>query len=97
MTPERWHQIDSLFNAALSVSPSERENWLRGACGGDEDMLIRLCRLLKQDEHAEHVGFLEPPDTLHDRRDRAATLRLGPPSHTSISGTEQATVKAGDR
>ena len=73
MTPERWRQIDALFDAALRVGPSERENWLRGACGGDEDMLTRLRSLLKQDARAEHVGFLEPPEAPHDRWDRTAT------------------------
>jgi eukaryotic-like serine/threonine-protein kinase len=77
MTPERWRQVDALFDAALRVGRSERENWLRGACGGDEDMLIRLRRLLEQDERAEHVGFLEPPDAPYDRRDRTATWSAG--------------------
>ena len=37
MTPERWRQIDDLFDAALRLDPAEREAWLRGACGGDDD------------------------------------------------------------
>jgi hypothetical protein len=30
MTPERWRQIDDLFDAALRVDPAEREAWLGG-------------------------------------------------------------------
>ena len=34
MTPERWRQIDDLFDAALRLNPAEREAWLRGAWSG---------------------------------------------------------------
>jgi hypothetical protein len=78
MTPERWCQIDELFDAALQVHPRDRENWLRGACGSDEDMLNRLRLLLKQDARAERMGFLEPPAVPYYSRDSTASLPSGP-------------------
>jgi tRNA A-37 threonylcarbamoyl transferase component Bud32 len=61
MTPERWRQIDELFDAAVRVDPTEREAWLRLACGGDHDLRAELGRLLAQDERADRAGFLTPP------------------------------------
>ena len=29
MTPERWRQIDDLFDASLRLGPDERDAWLR--------------------------------------------------------------------
>ena len=61
MTPERWRQIDNLFDDALRVSPAEREAWLRGTCGDDE-LRAEVGRLLAQDERADRDGFLTPPE-----------------------------------
>jgi hypothetical protein len=78
MTPERWHQIDALFDAALRVDPFDRETWLRDACGDDDDMMVRLRGLLKEDERAEAVGFLEPSEVPHDPTDQTATWQSNP-------------------
>ncbi len=60
MTPERWRQIDDLFDAAIQLDPADRENWLVGRCVGDDDLREELRRLLAQDERADRVGFLAP-------------------------------------
>ena len=62
MTPERWRRIDELFDAALRLDPAEREAWLRGACGDDDDLRAEVGRLLAQDERADRDGFLTPPE-----------------------------------
>ena len=46
------------FDAALRLNPSDREAWLRRACGGDDELRIEVSRLLDQDEGAERDGFL---------------------------------------
>src|SRR5262245_27597447 len=38
MTPERWKQIDDLFNDALDRPPEERSAFLDGACAGDAEL-----------------------------------------------------------
>jgi eukaryotic-like serine/threonine-protein kinase len=38
MTPERWHEIDRLFQAALGREPSERVTFLDEACSGDGEL-----------------------------------------------------------
>src|SRR4051794_5563741 len=62
MTPDRWRQIDDLFDAALRLDPAERGPWLRQACGGDDNLWAEVDRLLSQDQHADRDGFLTPPE-----------------------------------
>ncbi len=62
MTPERWQQIGELFKAAVRIDPAGREAWLRAACGGDDDLRAQVARLLAQDERADRVRFLTPPE-----------------------------------
>ena len=61
MTPERWRQIGELFDAAVRIDPAGREDWLRAACGGDDELRAEVGRLLAQDERADRVGLLAPP------------------------------------
>jgi hypothetical protein len=35
MDPERWEQVEEIFNAALDRPIDEREAFLTGACGDD--------------------------------------------------------------
>ncbi len=62
MTPERWRRIDELFDLALRIDPEGRESWLLGSCGGDLELQAELRRLLEEDERADRLGFLNPPD-----------------------------------
>jgi eukaryotic-like serine/threonine-protein kinase len=62
MTPERWRQIGELFKATIRIDPSGREAWLRATCDGDDDLRSEVARLLAQDEQADRVGFLTPPE-----------------------------------
>ncbi len=57
MTPERWNQIQDLFESALEKEPATREVWLREACAGDEGLLQEVLSLLKAD--GDHVSMLE--------------------------------------
>lgn len=59
MTPERWQQIDHLFQAALAYAPAKREEFLAGKCAGDEPLRLEVESLLSSLEEAE--GFIETP------------------------------------
>jgi serine/threonine-protein kinase len=61
MTPQRWRRIGELFEAAVRINPVRREDWLRAACGGDDELRADLGRLLDQDERAHRTGFLALP------------------------------------
>lgn len=59
MTPERYQKIATLFHAALELPPSERNDYLRQACEGDEQLKIEVTKLL--DESEEVGDFLDVP------------------------------------
>ena len=43
---ERWHLVESLFDAALQRRPAERERYLREACATDQDLYREVESLL---------------------------------------------------
>jgi Tol biopolymer transport system component len=49
MPPERWQQIDALYNAALVQPPDERRRFLEEACKGDLELQREVESLLKQE------------------------------------------------
>jgi eukaryotic-like serine/threonine-protein kinase len=109
MTPDRWRQIDTLFDAALRLDPAERGAWLRRACGDDDDLREAVGRLLSQDERAARDGFLAPPESMRRPFDPTITFPprddRGPPaghdesiSVDEVGGfTPKAAIRAGAR
>ena len=59
MTPERWQQIDRIFDAVLDQPSSERESFVRYACAGDDDLRDEVLSLLKS--HDESGDYISTP------------------------------------
>jgi eukaryotic-like serine/threonine-protein kinase len=59
MNPERWQQIDKMFQSALEMPQSQRGVFLDDACGGDAILREEVESLMSFHEHATH--FLEVP------------------------------------
>jgi eukaryotic-like serine/threonine-protein kinase len=59
MAPERWQQIEELYQAALEHEVNQRESFLRVACADDEALRNEIASLLTARQNA--VGFLEQP------------------------------------
>jgi serine/threonine protein kinase len=59
MEPERWRQIDELFERALDTSPEDQAAFLDAACDGDQDLRSRVEGLLRA--HARADPFLATP------------------------------------
>ncbi len=38
MSPERWQQIEQLYHSTLERSPADRADYLRSACGSDDEL-----------------------------------------------------------
>ncbi|HVQ39218.1 MAG TPA: protein kinase [Pyrinomonadaceae bacterium] len=57
MKPDRWRQVDKLFEAALEVNPADRPTFLDRACGRDTDLRREIEKMLKFDEQA--TDFIE--------------------------------------
>ena len=59
MRPERWQQLDQLFQSVLEREQPERRAFLDEACGGDESLHKQVKALLAADEEAG--SFIERP------------------------------------
>ncbi|MGH9451503.1 MAG: protein kinase domain-containing protein, partial [Terriglobia bacterium] len=59
MKPERWREIERLYQAALERAASGREAFLREACGADDDLRREVESLLESNDEAG--SFIERP------------------------------------
>jgi hypothetical protein len=53
MNPDRWRQIEELYQAALERDAIERAAFLDEACAGDEELRREVESLLTADEEAK--------------------------------------------
>jgi eukaryotic-like serine/threonine-protein kinase len=56
MTPERFRRVDQLVSLALERPANERPEFIRQACGGEEDLRLEVESLLATQETQD--GFL---------------------------------------
>ncbi|MBC7793595.1 MAG: protein kinase, partial [Clostridia bacterium] len=59
MTPERWRQVEEIFQAALDLGPQDRSRFVSEACAEDMGLKRDVENLLSQHESAGHL--LEEP------------------------------------
>jgi len=59
MKPEVWRRVEELCQRALELDESRRAEFLRSACGGNDDLRREVESLLAHDKKAEH--FIESP------------------------------------
>src|SRR5882672_3399266 len=59
MTPERWQQVDRLFQAAVDLEPPQRASFLDEACAGDKTLRSEVESLLTLD--SREWDFIETP------------------------------------
>lgn len=77
MTPQRWQQIKTLFNAALELPPPERAAYLHAQCGADLELREDVESLLRtHDEPDDAFDAGPPPLTQTAPLDRIG-LRIG--------------------
>lgn len=59
MTPERWQQVEAIFQAALDLIPEERARYLSEVCAADASLKDDVQKLLAQ--HDSAGDLLEEP------------------------------------
>ncbi|HJX92215.1 MAG TPA: protein kinase [Pyrinomonadaceae bacterium] len=59
MTPDRWQQIDKLFQVVVELAPIERGTFLDSSCAGDEELRREVESLITSDEYG--VSFIDAP------------------------------------
>jgi serine/threonine protein kinase len=87
MTPERWRQMDRLFDEALDLPREKRERFVREACGDDAELLNELRGMLLA--HDQSGGFFNEP-ALDNVAKRAASQGSEPdpaPATTLVGST----------
>jgi serine/threonine protein kinase/tetratricopeptide (TPR) repeat protein len=89
MTPERWRQVEEVFNSALDHAGPEREDYLARACAQDTTLRSEVERLLVSYEKAS--GFIEQPPFKVRKRSpeerQQASLLGAAVGHYKIIGT----------
>lgn len=64
MNPERWQQIQAVFEQAAQCDAGERESFLAQACVGDAGLRAEVAELLAHDAGARDIRFLEDPSAV---------------------------------
>jgi TolB-like protein/Tfp pilus assembly protein PilF/tRNA A-37 threonylcarbamoyl transferase component Bud32 len=59
MTPERWRQIEEVFQTALDLPEAERRGFIAEACAGDAELRAQVEALVEQ--YDEAGDFIESP------------------------------------
>lgn len=59
MDAHRWEKIEQIFNEAIELEGTEREQFLARECAGDDELRAQVERLIGRDEEEEE--FLEKP------------------------------------
>jgi serine/threonine protein kinase len=59
ITPERWREIERLYQLVQERAPGERDAFLRDACAGDEDLREEVAALLADQSQIDR--FIESP------------------------------------
>jgi eukaryotic-like serine/threonine-protein kinase len=79
MTPDRWQRLKLLFDAAIKLEPSARDEFVARECADDPDLRNQLNILLSA--HLEAATFIEQPAAekiadliLHDQKSPNANL-----------------------
>jgi len=57
VSPERWQEIERLYNSALTVESGQRESFVKEACAGDESLRREVEQLLASQSRIER--FIE--------------------------------------
>jgi eukaryotic-like serine/threonine-protein kinase len=50
MDSARWERVQALFHDAVDLPPTERHDYLRAACGGDDGLIAEVLTFIEEDE-----------------------------------------------
>ena len=67
MRPERWKQIEDLYQAALEQEPSQRVAFLHSACREDTDLLREVESLLVAHRQGQDLGQEAATEVTHPK------------------------------
>jgi predicted TIM-barrel enzyme len=59
VTPQRWKQIEAVFEQALELAPDRRPAFLQDSCDGDDELPREVESML--DAHTRAGSFIDQP------------------------------------
>jgi eukaryotic-like serine/threonine-protein kinase len=59
MSPERWREIEDVFQTAVELPPEKRTAFLEERCGSDHELRLEVLKLIESDDSAS--DFIESP------------------------------------
>jgi len=72
MSPERFKQVEDIFQTALDLAPEERDRYITKACAGDADLKRQVETLLT--EYEEAGDLLDETLSVHNNLQAVAAL-----------------------
>ncbi len=88
MSPDRWQQIEAIFQSALDLSPDQRELYLKESCGDDQSLRSEIEKLLADYESAD--SFIESPVWTNSGFLNSSAKKILSQSFDEISGENDA-------
>jgi serine/threonine protein kinase/tetratricopeptide (TPR) repeat protein len=67
VTPQRWKQVESLFEQTLELDPDQRRIFVQNSCDGDEELRREVQSLL--DSHERAGSFIDQPNLFFAREE----------------------------
>jgi serine/threonine protein kinase len=64
MNQDKWNKIEQIFEEALEKTPSERESFLKDACGDDKELFDEVLSLLQADSNVHSIFQSNAVDSL---------------------------------
>ena len=77
MESSRWNEACKLVEQALDLPEADRAEFLKKACGDDQELLRKAEDLLALSAESGDEGFLEPPGPLQPQLGRDFPHTLG--------------------
>ena len=59
MSPDRWQQIEAVFQTAVDLKASDAKRFIEMACDGDPELRVEIEKLMTDYELAD--SFIESP------------------------------------
>ncbi len=85
MEPQRWAQIQDIFDAVISLPPEQREKYLSQQCGADSALRSEVEELIAA--HRSAASFLDTP-VLDLQRHHQSSREISDPAETRIGDYE---------
>ena len=76
LSPERWQQVNRIFNSAIELAGEAREAYLAQECAHDDSIREEVSRLISSHEKVSAENFIGTPSSAHSNSSDSEEGRL---------------------